>query len=432
ADVVWSRENGDPLDKPLGQTWIGSPDALQKWGYDSGKRHRFGFYDGQEEDPGELLLNTYRELLKVKDANETYEINVILLEELTGLAHERVRLGDRTHAINRRIHPSVEVENSIIEYRQNLNDRSLSEVTLGNFRNVYDISSRFERVERDVNEKQGNWDEKATPEDVENATLEMVNVAIEEAQQRINDATIILEQAMEEIEQTKIDIRDAEGLIQDTIDNPQNYKGQMVGDIVADSLIVRGPIISIDATITGRLQSSNATFINATMETGNIINANIQNAVITGRLDSVDGTFVGDLIGARIYSQDTVFVGTKLTVTESIDLGNQNSFSYKYINFSRFTNIAANQDYMTISAFNIQLNGLVTVDGSLDARYGLSVGNTPVSLQGHTHSWGQITSKPNVATFVPANGGASIAFEFSPNGHLNIYRNNIYYKTITL
>src|SRR5690625_6624992 len=31
-DVEWSVANGDPVDKPLGQKWVGDPDALYKYG----------------------------------------------------------------------------------------------------------------------------------------------------------------------------------------------------------------------------------------------------------------------------------------------------------------------------------------------------------------------------------------------------------------
>ena len=50
ADVEWSttaKEPPDPTDKPMGQEWVGDPEALERWGYpnpDGTKRHRFGVY----------------------------------------------------------------------------------------------------------------------------------------------------------------------------------------------------------------------------------------------------------------------------------------------------------------------------------------------------------------------------------------------------
>lgn len=384
GSVAWSKASGDPVDKPLNQTWIGDPNALAEWGYERGTRHKFGFYDGQEEDPAELLLNTWIDLQRRNKIIDTYEFEVIQLAEILGYDHEEVRLGDTCYAINRRIQPSVEVENTIIEYRHNLNDRKLSTVTLGNFRNMFDLSVRVRDIEKDYNDKRGEWDNKETPdgaqekaeneaqkaideaqERIDQATEEleqtmeniaqgkvdledaeqMVQDAIDEAQRRIDQAKTELEQAIENIEQGeidlevveqlvqdamaeaqsqidqaisdledsmnqlvqgKIDLQQAEALIQDTIDNPQNYSGDFVGDLIADSLIVRGPIISEDATITGTILAGNATLMQATIEQANIIDANIQDATITGTLSSVSGTFTGDLVGGRILTGTTI------------------------------------------------------------------------------------------------------------------------------
>lgn len=321
-DVVWSKENGDPVDKPKGQSWVGDPEALQKWGYAQGTQHRFGFYDGQEEDPAELLLNTWNELQKVKDANETYEFDLLLLEELTGMPHEKVRLGDTVYAVNHRVHPPIKVEMSIIEYKQNLNDRKLSSVVVGNFRRTYDIDSRFERVEQVVNDKEGKWDDKPDFVDVENEAQK----AIDEATKRIEEAKKQLEQAMQNIEQTKIDLSDAAALIQDTIDNPQNYTGNFEGIVAMDSAVLRGTLTAMNARIVGTIQANNATLLNLTTENLTAIGGTFQDVVVTGQLDSVDGTFIGRLVGARILSNSTIDVRTDAKVGRNIELTNSTGY----------------------------------------------------------------------------------------------------------
>lgn len=309
ADVVWVKANGDPVDKPLGQTWVGDPEALQLWGYEQGSRHRWGFYDGQEEDPGQLLLNTWNDLQSQKKANETYEFDVILLEQILGYDHEKVRLGDIVFAVNKKVFPTIEVESSIVEYRQNLNNLQDSKVTLGSFRRVFDISGRFNQVEKIVNDRTGNWDGKATPDYVDEEVENKFQIAITEAQERIDIAKVELEQAIADLETGGIDIAEAQRLINDTLANPGNYTGDFVGDIIADSLLVRGPITSQNATITGTILASLATFMSATMQSAKIIDATIQNATITGRLNGVTGTFVGDLMTSR-----DAFVGDNLTI----------------------------------------------------------------------------------------------------------------------
>src|SRR5690606_11500008 len=101
ADVVWSKANGDPVDKPAGQRWVGDPEALARDGHDAGARHRFGVYESQTGGPGQLLLETWQELQRRSWPIVTYELDVIVLEQLVGRDHEQVRLGDGVYVIDR-------------------------------------------------------------------------------------------------------------------------------------------------------------------------------------------------------------------------------------------------------------------------------------------------------------------------------------------
>ncbi len=164
ANVVWSKANGDPVDKPAGQRWVGDPDALVKYGYDGGTRHRFGVHDSQAEDPGQLLLETWEELQRRNKPNATYELDVILLERLTGRDHEKVRLGDGTYVIDRMMRPAAELEAHVIRFEHDLNEPEKSRVLLGNFReSFFAESERIRSVERIVSDRMGNWDHKETP-----------------------------------------------------------------------------------------------------------------------------------------------------------------------------------------------------------------------------------------------------------------------------
>lgn len=58
-DIAWSKEKGDPADKPLGQEYIEIPSATAMYGYADGKP-RIGFVEFNDvEDPAELLRLTY-------------------------------------------------------------------------------------------------------------------------------------------------------------------------------------------------------------------------------------------------------------------------------------------------------------------------------------------------------------------------------------
>lgn len=62
-DVVWSKANGDPADKPAGQEYVENPEATKIFGYDDGTP-RTGIVVFEDiEDPVELLKATWASLL---------------------------------------------------------------------------------------------------------------------------------------------------------------------------------------------------------------------------------------------------------------------------------------------------------------------------------------------------------------------------------
>jgi phage minor structural protein len=435
ADVEWSVANGDPVDKPRGQSWVGDQQALQNWGYDRGRKHRFGMYDGQEEDPGELLLATWNDLQNRNKPFTSYRLNVLTLENYTGYDHERVRLGDIVGGVDKFLKPRMEVEATVVAYVLDLNDPSASEITLDNYRDVFAGSRRLTDLERTLNDKQGNWDNKETPEgaqDKANQVLEEAQRKIDEAElrideayleierteQRLEDAKRELEEAMLEIEAGGITLIEAEQKIREVISSPQDYEGYFTGDVAARNLVLTGSLISSgatitgtitasnatflratmdrgtivsatiqDATITGQLSSSQATFLDATMRRGTIIDATMQNAVITGELVGVTGTFVGTLTGARIQSGSTIQISTDAYIGRHLYLGYTFSdTSYKAIYFRgsgtggpRIESPAGSDNISLVSPLsNIILNAAWGVHVTTNPGYNLAVNNSPV------------------------------------------------------
>lgn len=165
ADVEWAVLNGDPVDKPLGQTWVGDPNALALYGRVNGTRHRFGVVDFSEiEDPAELLQATWDYLQEVNMPRLTYEISIVDLERIAGLAHEAVRLGDTVFIIDRDLDLTVEAR--VIEIERNVDDPANGKVTLGNFIPLFtDVAVELNKIKNKLNEKEGLWDSGATVTD---------------------------------------------------------------------------------------------------------------------------------------------------------------------------------------------------------------------------------------------------------------------------
>lgn len=160
ADVEWKKSKGDPVDKPLGQKWVGSPDALEKYGrIHNGKLlHREGILQNQDiQDKKELLRWTWEQLPGLAKPQMNYKLMVHLLESLAGYEHEKASLGDTTRAIDRLFSRPIEIQARAIAIEYDLMDiEGTAQVEMGQFLNLDD--DRLDRVIDDINNNRGNWE----------------------------------------------------------------------------------------------------------------------------------------------------------------------------------------------------------------------------------------------------------------------------------
>lgn len=158
ANVVWSKASGDPADKPAGQDWIGDPEALARWGLPDG-RHLMGVYeDPDEQDPERLLEKTWAALQERVQGRYTYEVNAVLLEEIAGLEHERVSLGDTVTVHDTSLDPPLVLEARIIELERSYVDPAQSKVTLGHFRKLStSLPAVVAELQRKIALNEGLW-----------------------------------------------------------------------------------------------------------------------------------------------------------------------------------------------------------------------------------------------------------------------------------
>src|SRR5690606_8463150 len=100
----WRKENGDPVDKPLGQDWVGTEEALQQFGRPDGMGglvHRERVIEFEdEEDPVRLLERTWEAYKQMSVPVVSYELDVINLETVKGYEHEMVRLDRKSTRLN--------------------------------------------------------------------------------------------------------------------------------------------------------------------------------------------------------------------------------------------------------------------------------------------------------------------------------------------
>lgn len=122
ADVVWSRENGDPADKPAGQAYIDDPDA------DSADVWEDAYNDKYEEDPAKLLESTWAELEKRRKPKVSGTATAADLEDIPGHEHRIVRLHDKVVVRTKR---GEDVEAAVIGIKRNYLRPGMTKITVG-------------------------------------------------------------------------------------------------------------------------------------------------------------------------------------------------------------------------------------------------------------------------------------------------------------
>lgn len=160
---ITGTEAGITRTKPLGDEFLDDPAALAKWGRDGMTRHRIGFFEDPDiVDPVELLIRTDELLDQLKDPQLSYEMKVTDLERFSGLAHEKVRLGDTVKVIDRTFNPALIVETRVIEIKRFITEPEKDELVLDNFRPLSVEDGEILRdIQTRVNGTQGVWKDEA-------------------------------------------------------------------------------------------------------------------------------------------------------------------------------------------------------------------------------------------------------------------------------
>jgi phage minor structural protein len=161
-DIVWDVAQGNPINKPLGQKWLGLDSKKEVYGRNSenGKVHVFDSINFDNiTDAEELIQATYDKYLEVSQEIVTYESKVVDLKDVDNLEHEGVDLGDIASVIDREYTPEIRVKARVIRYVYDLLDSTNDEVTLGNYIDgLSDYNSSNDKFIDNLKSKQSVWD----------------------------------------------------------------------------------------------------------------------------------------------------------------------------------------------------------------------------------------------------------------------------------
>ena len=103
-DISWSRSNGDPADKPLGQNFIVDIEANDIWNKNG--KYIKGKFECECNSPEDLLQKTWDQLQEIKEPKFDYEVLLALYEE----DYQNLKIGETVHVLDFNYNPPILLE----------------------------------------------------------------------------------------------------------------------------------------------------------------------------------------------------------------------------------------------------------------------------------------------------------------------------------
>lgn len=126
-DIEWSKSNGFPLDKPLGQDFILDPEAHAL--FSNGDKYIITQIEFDDNNSSDLCWSAYNKLQEIKQTKFNYNVSVYLTDE----EYETIETGDTVYVVSDKFEPSIQLEARISELI--LTD-SNNECKLSNYKEV--------------------------------------------------------------------------------------------------------------------------------------------------------------------------------------------------------------------------------------------------------------------------------------------------------
>lgn len=142
ADVVWTKKDGNPVDKPVGQEYLIDPEATALYGFSDGNP-RIGLTVFEDiEDPVELINATWRALQSLKRPKVSFKADVTDVGQLG--------LGDTVAIIRHDL--KIEYFTRVYKVKHNLLNENDNQIELGDDFSGHSITSSLIKVDEIANE----------------------------------------------------------------------------------------------------------------------------------------------------------------------------------------------------------------------------------------------------------------------------------------
>lgn len=142
ADVVWTKKDGNPVDKPAGQEYLVDPEATELYGFSDGKP-RIGLTVFEDiEDPIELINATWKALQSLKRPKVSFKASVADVGKLG--------LGDTVAIIRHDL--KIEYFTRVYKVKHDLLNENNNQIELGDDFSSHSITNSIIRVDGIANE----------------------------------------------------------------------------------------------------------------------------------------------------------------------------------------------------------------------------------------------------------------------------------------
>lgn len=142
TDVVWTKKDGNPVDKPAGQEYLIDPEATALYGFSDGNP-RIGLTIFEDiEDPVELINATWRALQSLKRPKVSFKADVTDVGQLG--------LGDTVAIIRHDL--KIEYFTRVYKVKHNLLNENDNQIELGDDFSGHSITSSLIKVDEIANE----------------------------------------------------------------------------------------------------------------------------------------------------------------------------------------------------------------------------------------------------------------------------------------
>lgn len=354
SDVVWSKANGDPVDKPFGQEFVEDPEATKVFGYDDGKP-RTGIVVFEDiEDPTELLQATWTALKSSERPKASFKANVTdvgnlgLGDTIAIIRHElQIEYFTRVYKVT---HDLQNKQNNVIEMGDDLSGNSLTSYVsdVGNI--AQQASNQATSASVMANSKNKNYYSTTKPsiaDEGDNLFLNLGNGEFE---------YWVWHNHQWEFVQSTQDLRNVE----QNVKQAQQGLNEAKADIEKNKNEANEAITTINQTVTGLSAKVNDSVNHSDFEQlSNQINLKVSKDDILGQINIAAGTTL--IQNKKLYfdADSTVFSGKAFIPDAAITNISADKITAGTLDAGKINVININADNIvagTISGKNVNMN----------------------------------------------------------------------------